>query len=103
MIRHLVHLRFRKDVTDAQKQALYDDLAGLSGHIEGVMDFQHRQNISAETPLVRGFLDMFWFDFRDDAARDHYLQDATHQAIGARIVDHLEGAADGVFVCDIAV
>lgn len=54
-----------------------------------------------ETPLVRGFLDMFWFDFRDLAVRDAYLVDATHMAIGADIVARLEGGADGVFVCDI--
>jgi hypothetical protein len=44
---------------------------------------------------------MFWFDFRDAGVRDVYLEDAAHQAIGARIVEKLEGGADGVFVCDI--
>ncbi|WP_299967667.1 Dabb family protein [uncultured Roseobacter sp.] len=103
MIRHFVHLRFRSDVSNPQKQALYDALAGLSGHIDGILDFQHRENVSVETPLVRGFLDMFWFDFRDVAVRDAYLVDATHQAIGGRIVEHLEGGAGGVFVCDVEV
>lgn len=101
MIRHLVHLRFQSTVTEAEKQALYDDLAGLSGHIDGIVDFQSRRNVSVETPLVRDFLDMFWFDFRDAGVRDVYLEDAAHQAIGARIVEKLEGGADGVFVCDI--
>ncbi|GKY90004.1 Dabb family protein [Sinisalibacter aestuarii] len=103
MIRHLVHLRFAADVTAADKAALYARLAGLSGHIEGILDFQHRENISVETPLVRGFLDMFWFDFSAVAVRDAYLEDATHQAIGADIVARLDGGADGVFVCDIAL
>jgi hypothetical protein len=101
MIRHLVHLRFRSDVTEVEKQALYTDLAGLADHIDGIVDFQHRKNVSVETPLVRDFLDMFWFDFKDASVRDHYLEDATHQAIGGRIVENLEGGADGVFVCDI--
>lgn len=103
MIRHLVHLRFRADVTDAEKQTIYGDLGGLSGHIDGIKDFQHRANVSVETPLVRGFLDMFWFDFEDTAVRDAYLIDKTHQAIGGRIVEQLEGGADGVFVCDIEI
>ena len=103
MIRHLVHLRFRADVTQAQKDALYGELAGLSSHISGIVDFQHRRNVSVETPLVRDFLDMFWFDFADTATRDVYLEDSQHQAIGARIVACLEGGADGVFVCDIAL
>jgi hypothetical protein len=101
MIRHLVHLRFRDDVDTSQKQALYDRLAGLVSRIDGVEAFHHRENVSVETPLVRGFLDMFWFDFRDAAVRDTYLVDEDHQAIGADIVSCLEGGADGVFVCDI--
>jgi hypothetical protein len=51
MIRHLVHLRFAQDTSDADKQALYDKLAGLSGHIGGILDFQHRRNVSVEIPL----------------------------------------------------
>lgn len=103
MLRHLVHLRFRADVTQAQKDALYAELAKLSDHISGIIDFQHRKNISVETPLVRDFLDMFWFDFADEATRDAYLEDSQHQAIGAQIVDCLDGGAEGVFVCDIAL
>ncbi|MGR3370074.1 MAG: Dabb family protein [Sagittula sp.] len=101
MIRHLVHLRFRGDVDAATKQALYDRLDGLADRIDGIEDFQHRQNVSVETPLVRGFLDMFWFDFRDAEVRDAYLVDEVHQAIGADIVACVEGGAEGVFVCDI--
>jgi hypothetical protein len=96
-------LRFAENIPDPDKQALYDALAGLSGHIDGVLDFQHRTNISVETPLVRGFNDMFWFDFANQTVRDTYLEDDVHQAIGARIVARLEGGADGVFVCDIEV
>ena len=101
MIRHLVFLRFRDDVDAAAKQALLDRLAGLGDRIDGIVDFQHRANVSVETPLVRGFLDMFWFDFRDVAVRDAYLSDPVHQAIGADIVAALQGGAEGVFVCDI--
>ena len=103
MIRHLVALRFRADVSAADKQALYDELAALSGHIDGILDFQHRRNVSVEDPLVRGYRDVFWFDFRDSAVRDAYLADATHQAIGARIVAQTQGGAEGVFVCDFEV
>jgi hypothetical protein len=101
MIRHIVHLRFRSDVSEAVKQDLYARLTGLSGHIGGVLDFQSRANVSVETPLVRGFLDMFWLDFRDSDVRDVYLVDPVHQAIGGDIVAQLDGGTDGVFVCDI--
>ena len=101
MIRHLVHLRFRNDIETTQKKAFYERLESLVTRIDGVEDFQFRENVSVETPLVRGFLDMFWFDFRDETARDIYLVDEEHQAIGGDIVACLEGEAEGVFVCDI--
>ena len=101
MIRHLVHLRFRDDVDDAKKLGLYQRLSTLSERLEGIHDFQHRRNVSVETPLVRGFLDMFWFDFRDVSVRDAYLVDEVHQQIGADIVACLQDGAEGVFVCDI--
>jgi hypothetical protein len=103
MIRHIVALRFRSGVTEARKAELYAALEGLSGHIEGILDFRAFRNVSVETPLVRGFEDGFWFDFRDAAVRTVYLEDALHQAIGARIVAETEGGAEGVFVCDVEI
>lgn len=103
MIRHLVALRFKPGTADATKAALYGDLAGLGDRIDGILDFQSRTNVSVEDPLVRGYRDLFWFDFRDAAVRDAYLVDEVHQAIGARIVAELEGGADGVFVFDFEV
>jgi hypothetical protein len=102
MIRHLVALKFRAGTDEAVKTALYADLAGLSSRIDGILDFQTRRNVSVEDPLVRGFRDLFWFDFRDTGVRDAYLADPVHRAIGARIVAELEGGADGVFVFDFA-
>ncbi|WP_170327604.1 Dabb family protein [Ruegeria arenilitoris] len=103
MIRHLVHLRFESGVSEAEKSALYKELEGLKGHIDGILDFQSRRNVSVETDLVRDFNDMFWFDFRDADVRDVYLVDPTHQEIGGRIVAKTVGGPDGVFVCDIEV
>ncbi len=101
MIRHIVALRFRAGTAQAMKDGLMADLRGLSGHIGGIADFRVFPNISVETPLVRGFEDVFWFDFRDAAVRDAYLADPVHQSIGARIVAELEGGAEGVFVLDV--
>lgn len=103
MIRHFVHMRFREDVDEAARQAIYDRLAGLSGHIDGILDFQHRRNVAVEPPVMHGFLDMFWFDFRDTGVRDAYLVDEEHQRIGGDIVACCEGGLDGVFVCDVEV
>lgn len=102
MIRHIVALRFAAGVSGKTKAALYADLAGLRGHIDGILSFHAGPNISVE-PLSRGFDDVFWFDFRDAAVRDAYLVDPAHQAIGGRIVALTEGGAEGVFVFDIAL
>ncbi len=103
MIRHIVSLRFRAGTSAATKQALYRDLAALSGHIDGILDFRYFENVSVETPVVRGFNDLFWFDFRDVAVRDTYLDDPAHKAVGARLVAEMEGGIDGVFVADVAL
>ncbi|MEL7114347.1 MAG: Dabb family protein [Pseudomonadota bacterium] len=103
MIRHLVALQFKPETSDAVKQGIYDDLAALDQRIAGILDFQARANVSAEDALVRGFRDLFWFDFKDIAVRDAYLVDEVHQSIGARIVAATEGGPDGVFVMDFEV
>ena len=100
MIRHLVALKFAASTSDAERQAIMADLEALKPRIDGFLDFQVRRNISPETPVVRGFLDMFWCDFRDEAARDAYLVDTEHKKAGARLVAALEGGADGLFVYD---
>ena len=101
MIRHNVHLRFKPGVTQDQKAALYAALAGVSDPIDGMLDFQHRKNESPETPLVRGFDDMFWMDFKDAKVRDAYLVHPLHIEIAGRLLPQIEGGAAGVFVCDV--
>ncbi|MEM8959735.1 MAG: Dabb family protein [Pseudomonadota bacterium] len=100
MIRHLVALRYKPGTSDAAKAMLMDELEGLRDHIDGIIDFQVRANVSVEDEMVRGFRDLFWFDFRDTLVRDVYLTDTVHQQIGARLVDALEGGPEGIFVLD---
>ena len=103
MIRHLVCLRYRAGTPDDRKAALMAELKGLTGRIDGILDFQVRANVSVEDEMVRGYRDLFWFDFRDAAVRDAYLVDAEHRAIGGQLVAELEGGRDGVFVADFEV
>lgn len=100
MIRHIVALRFRDGTAEATKSGLMADLAALQDRIEGTSGFEVRRNVSPETEMVRGFHDLFWFDFRDASVRDAYLNDPVHQEIGGRLVAELEGGPEGVFVCD---
>ena len=103
MIRHLVALRFDAEISEDVKAPLFDDLGALQNHIDGILDFQTRQNVSPEVSVVHGFQDLFWFDFRDDAVRDQYLAHPKHIAIGARLVAACEGGMDGVTVLDFKV
>ena len=100
MIRHLVALRFKPGTRQETKLALYADLAALKGRLEGIVDFQSRANSSPEDEMVRGYRDLFWFDFRHERDRDIYLEDPTHKAIGKRLVAELQGGPEGVFVID---
>ncbi|MCY4259844.1 MAG: Dabb family protein [Rhodobacteraceae bacterium] len=103
MIRHLVALRFKPDTPQTVKESLYRELAALDQHIDGILDFQVRSNVSVEDALVRGYRDLFWFDFRDTAVRDAYLADPTHQAIGRHIIALLAEGPDDIFVLDFTV
>lgn len=103
MIRHLVFLKYADGVTPSQKSALMRDLAALKDGIDGIEAFFSRPNISPETAFIHGFTEMFWFDFRDAVARDAYLANETHKAIGARLMSCLDGGASGIFVCDVEV
>lgn len=103
MIRHFVHMRFPESVSRETKLNIYAQLAALTGHIDGIIDFQHRENVSIEAPVVRGFNDMFWFDFESVEVRNTYLDDTNHKAVGAQIVAATLDGPDGVFVCDIEV
>ena len=103
MIRHLVAVRFGEATGSDAKRAIFEDLAALDRRIDGILDFQVRGNISVEDELVRGFRDVFWFDFRDTDVRDAYLDDPVHKEIGARLIAALEGGRDGIFVCDFEI
>ncbi len=100
MIRHIVLVRFRGDVTDQEKADIYRQLGALRDHLPGIVDFQCGANVSQETPLVRGLNDGFWFDFEDAGARDAYLDDERHKAAGGRLVDMAEGGLEGITVAD---
>lgn len=99
MIRHIVLIRFRPDVTEAQAAALLAPLAALS----------HRLGFAAtwgrsESPeqMERGYMHGFIADFADWAALAAYQGDAGHKAFGAGLVAHAGGGIDGILVFDLA-
>ena len=103
MIRHIVLLRFRPDVPEAKRTALVAALQPLKERIEGIIDFHNGANISVEPHVMHGFTDVFWFDFRDHAARATYLAHPDHVAAAQPIVDAVEGGLAGIVVMDVAL
>ncbi len=100
VIRHMVFLNFQDSLSRDDKQTLYRDLEALKAVAPGILDFQVRNNISPETPVVHGFYDFFWFDFIDEASRDAYLEHPDHKAVGARLVAACQGGLEGLMVVD---
>jgi hypothetical protein len=103
MIRHLVLLNFKDELSKEAKQAIFADLEGLKSRLEGIIDFHAGPNVCVEQGMDKGFLDAFWIDFGGAQARDAYLLDDEHQAIGGRIVSSTVGGTDGVIVVDIEI
>ncbi|MDF2980674.1 MAG: Dabb family protein [Devosia sp.] len=100
-IRHCVFVKFRADVTDKEKQSIYEQLAALGVHLK-IERMSYGPNVSPEG-LHQGFADGFTMDFADAAARDAYLADGKHKEAGSRLVAALEGGAKGLLVFDIEV
>jgi hypothetical protein len=103
MIRHVVLAKFRVDVSDTQREAIFDSLRALRDKIDGLVAMGFSANVSPEG-LNKGFTHGFTMDFRDEAARDAYLVHPDHKAAGGVFVAALEGGRDGgLIVLDLKI
>ena len=102
MIRHCVFLRFRADVSQAERDGIEADLRALQPLVDGFLAMIYGPNVSPEG-LGQGFAHGFTMDFRDAAARDAYLIHPAHQAAGKRIVAALDGGVEGLIVFDLEI
>ena len=56
MIRHIVLLKFKESVTEADKQSIYHELDALKGHVEGIDQAEFEQiaaKAKAECPVSK--------------------------------------------------
>jgi len=72
MIRHIVLINFRDDVSEEHKLEIYAELRALVGQIDGL-----------------------------DGAQFRYLADPRHQAAGRKLVAACEGGLEGVLPFDM--
>ena len=101
MIRHVVMLRIRSDLSTATLADVFGQLHALRSRIDGIVEVRSGANVSPEG-LGRGYTHGFTVDFVDAAARDRYLVDPSHKTVGALLVDACEGGIDGLLVLDFA-
>jgi hypothetical protein len=100
MIEHIVLLKFKDGVTEAQTQALHDGLIGLkeTGNIPGITSVTAGYNNSPEGK-DHGFGWGFSMRFTDIEARDAYLPHPDHKELATTLLRPL---VDDVLVFDYA-
>ena len=103
MIRHFALIRFRSNFCQEEKEKLFDAFLLLKNQLTVIRDLQFRPNVSFEDHVKHNFNDALIPDFEDAAARDAYLVDLRHQAVGAQLVSAAEGGLKGIVVFDMEV
>lgn len=101
MIRHIVLMKARAGVTEAEIAAIFADLAAIRARLPGVIAIHSGRSESPEK-IERGYLHGFTVDFTDWAALAAYQAHPDHVRVGAALVAATEGGLDGLLVFDLA-
>jgi hypothetical protein len=100
MIRHIVLLRARPDVTDAQMTAIFADLPVIAPQIPGLLNWHAGRSESPEQ-IERGYLHGFTIDFTDWDALATYAAHPDHKVFAGKLVASAAGGIDGILVFDL--
>ena len=98
MIRHIVLLKARPEVTEAHIQGIFADLHELK--LPGILAIHSGRSESPEK-IERGYLHGFTVDFTDWEALATYQSHPDHKRVGAALVAAAEGGIDGILVFDL--
>ncbi|HWU60948.1 MAG TPA: Dabb family protein [Ensifer sp.] len=102
MIRHIVLIRFRSEVTEAQIAEMFAELEEIRTKISGVLAITSGRSESPEK-IERGYMHGFVVDFDGWDALGAYQTHPDHKALGAKLVAYAEGGLDGILVFDLPV
>ncbi len=102
MIRHIVLVRFKAELSDSEIGRVLDGITALKEQLGGILAVSTGPNESSEG-LEKGFRHGFVVDFVDTAARDAYLPHPAHVRAGQALVDAAEGGIDGILVFDYEI
>jgi Stress responsive A/B Barrel Domain len=100
MIRHIVLIRFRPEVSEAEIANIFGALPLLAARLPGVLGFVGGRSKSPEQ-IERGYMHGFTIDFADWQALATYQADPEHKAFGGALVGHAIGGLDGLLVFDL--
>lgn len=99
MIRHIVLIRFRSDVSEPAIAGIFEALPRLAAKLR-VLHTAYGRSESPEK-IERGYMHGFTIDFASWEALAEYADDPDHKTFGGQIVAHAE--PDGILVFDLAV
>lgn len=100
MIRHIVLLKARPEVSEEHITAIFADLAAIRAKLPGVMAIHSGRSESPEQ-IERGYMHGFTVDFADWQALATYQDHPDHKRVGAALVAAAEGGIDGILVFDL--
>lgn len=100
MIRHIVLLKARPEVTEAHIATIFADLHALS--LPGIHAIHSGRSESPEK-IERGYLHGFTVDFAGWDALAAYQAHPDHKRVGAALVAAAQGGLDGILVFDLPI
>lgn len=98
MIRHIVLLKARPEVTDAHIEGIFADLHSLN--LPGILAIHSGRSESPEK-IERGYLHGFTVDFTNWDALATYQAHPDHKRVGAALVAAAQGGLNGILVFDL--
>lgn len=100
MIRHIVLVKFRPDISQSTITSLFDQLSEIQNLVPGIASTVAGRSESPEH-LERGYHHGFVVDFEDWEGLERYQQHPKHKAISEQLISHAIGGIDGILVLDI--
>lgn len=98
MIRHIVLVKTRPEVTETEVAAIFADLHRLE--LPGMLAVHSGRSMSPEK-IERGYLHGFTIDFTDWDALAAYQDHPDHKRAGRALVAAAQGGLDGILVFDL--
>jgi quinol monooxygenase YgiN len=100
MIRHIVLIRFRPEVTESRVGTLFAELREIEEKVPGLLSITAGRSESPEQ-MERGYMHGFVVDFEDWEGLAAYQEHPDHRRLGGKLVDHATGGKDGILCFDL--